>query len=119
MGFKFEKLEVWQRSIEYADELFQVADALPPKYQSSLGDQLRRAALSIPTNIAEGSGRDSGKSRVYFYRIAKGSVYETISLLVMLGKRSALSRDAYRTHYQEADEIAAILTKLANSNPST
>ncbi|MCA9933976.1 MAG: four helix bundle protein [Ardenticatenaceae bacterium] len=119
MGFKFEKLEVWRRSVEYADKLFQVVDTLPAKYQSSLGDQLRRAALSIPTNIAEGSGRDSDKSRVYFYRIAKGSVYETISLLVMIGKRGALDRDAYRTHYQEANEIAAILTKLANPSPKT
>lgn len=117
MGFKFEKLEVWKRSINYADEMFQVADALPQKYQFSLGEQLRRAALSIPTNIAEGSGRDSGKARTYFYRIAKGSVYETISLLVMFGKRSVLSREAYQTHYKEANEIAAILTKLANSEP--
>lgn len=119
MGFKFERLDVWRRSIDFADALFQVADALPQKYQLSLGEQLRRAALSIPTNIAEGSGRDSSKSRSYFYQIAKGSVYETVSLLVMLGKRGLLSREAYRTHYNEANEIAAILTKLANSEHPT
>jgi len=113
MGFKFEKLDVWKRSIDFADALFQIADDLPQKYQFSLGEQLRRAALSIPTNIAEGTGRDSIKSRYYFYRIAKGSVYETISLLVMIGKRGFLDREAYRIHYQEANEIAAILTKLA------
>lgn len=113
MGFKFEKLDVWKRSIELADELFQIADDLPQEYQFSLGEQLRRAALSIPTNIAEGSGRDSVKSRSYFYRVAKGSVYETISLLVMIGKRGILSHETYRVHYQEANEIAAILTKLA------
>jgi four helix bundle protein len=67
MGFKFEKLDVWKRSIDFADELFQIADDLPQQYQFSLGEQLRRAALSIPTNIAEGSGRDSVKSRSYFY----------------------------------------------------
>lgn len=117
MGFKFEKLDVWKRSINYANELFQVADTLPQKYQFSLGEQLRRAALSIPTNIAEGSGRDSSKSRSHFYRIAKGSVYETVSLLVMIGKRGNLSREAYQTHYTEANEIAAILTKLADSEP--
>ena len=78
MGFKFEKLDVWKRSIDFADELFEIADELPQKYQFSLGEQLRRAALSIPTNIAEGSGVDSPKSRANFYRIAKGSVYETV-----------------------------------------
>ena len=77
------------------------------------------AALSIPTNIAEGSGRDSGRARVYFYRIAKGSVYETISLLVMMGKRGVLSRETYQKNYREADEIAAILTKLADAEPLT
>ena len=118
MGFKFEKLDVWKRSIDFADELFQIADDLPQKYQFSLGEQLRRASLSIPTNIAEGSGRDSAKSRAYFYRIAKGSVYETVSLLVMIGKRGVLSRETYRMHYEEANEIAAILTKLANPKPS-
>ncbi|MFN2247984.1 MAG: four helix bundle protein [Candidatus Promineifilaceae bacterium] len=49
----------------------------------SKGDQIRRAALSVPTNIAEGSGRDQLKEKKYFYRIAKGSVYEIVSLLVM------------------------------------
>ena len=114
MGFKFEKLDVWKRSIDYADEMFLIADDLPQKYQFSLGEQLRRAGLSIPTNIAEGTGRDSIKSRAYFYRIAKGSVYETVSLLVMIGKRGILNRETYRIHYKEANEIAAILTKLAN-----
>ena len=116
MGFKFEKLDVWKRSIDFADALFQIADGLPQKYQFSLGEQLRRAALSVPTNIAEGCGRDSIKSRAYFYRIAKGSI-ETVSLLVMIGKRGILSREIYRMHYKEANEIAAILTKLATPKP--
>ena len=56
MSFKFERLEVWQRAIEFANVLFDIADVLPQRYQFSLGEQLRKAALSIPTNIAEGSG---------------------------------------------------------------
>ena len=64
--FSFEKLEVWKRSLDFADEMFRLADKLPQRYQFSLGEQLRRAALSIPTNIAEGSGRESGKEQAYF-----------------------------------------------------
>jgi four helix bundle protein len=116
MAFKFEKLDVWKRSVDFADTMFQVADALPQNYQFSLGEQLRRAALSIPTNIAEGCGRDSLKERAYFYRIAKGSVYEVVSLLVIVGKRGFLQREQYRIHYQEANEIAAILTALSTQN---
>ena len=112
MSFKFESLDVWKRGIDFADTMFSVADELPQKYQFSLGEQLRRASLSIPTNVAEGSGRDGTKEKKYFYRIAKGSVYEVVSLLVMVGKRGFLDRDVYRKHYREANEIAAILTAL-------
>ena len=113
MSFKFERLDVWKRSIDFADRIYELADGLPQQYQFSLGEQLRRAALSIPTNIAEGTGRDSKKERQYFYRIAKGSVYEVISLLIMAGKRQCLSRDDYKAQYNEANEIAAMLTALA------
>jgi four helix bundle protein len=113
--FKFERLEVWKRSLEWADTLFDVADGLPQKYQFSLGEQLRRAALSVPTNIAEGSGRDGEKESAYFYRIAKGSVYEVVSLLAIAGKRGCLEREAYRSLYAESNEIAAMLTALMKS----
>ena len=115
MGFKFERLEVWKRSIDWANAMFDVATELPRKYQYSLGEQLRRAALSVPTNITEGSGQDKPKERNYFYRIAKGSVYEVMSLLVMTGKRGFLARDDYKTLCAEANEIAAMLTKLTNT----
>jgi four helix bundle protein len=113
MSFKFESLSVWKRSIDFADAMFSLADNLPQKYQFSLGEQMRRAALSIPTNIAEGSGRDKPKEKQYFFRIAKGSVYEVVSLMVIFGKRGCLDREIYKTHYQEANEIAAILTALS------
>jgi len=119
MSFKFESLDVWKRSIDFADAMFSLADEIPQKYQFSLGEQLRRAALSIPTNIAEGGGRDSTKEKQYFFRIAKGSVYEVVSLMVMIGKRGFLDRDLYRKHYQEANEISAILTSLAKPSDST
>ena len=115
MGFKFESLQVWRRSVDFADEMFSLADSMPRHYQRSIGEQLRRASLSVPTNIAEGSGRDSPKEKRYFFRIAKGSIYEVVSLLVMAGKRErgCLDDGSYRVHYGEADEIASILTSLS------
>ena len=113
MGFKFESLDVWKRSIDFADAMFVLAEAIPQQYQFSLGEQLRRAALSVPTNIAEGSGRDKPKEKKYFFRIAKGSVYEVVSLMVMMGKRGFLDGDRYREYRHEANEIAAILTALS------
>jgi four helix bundle protein len=110
VAFKFESFEAWKRAIEFADKMFDVADNLPQKYQFSLGEQLRRAALSIPTNLAEGSGRDNPKEKRYFYGLSKGSVYEVVSLLVMVGKRGCLTGEDYRRYYGEADEIAAMIT---------
>jgi four helix bundle protein len=112
MAFKFERLDVWQRAIDFANVMFDIADALPQPYQFSLGEQLRRAALSIPTNIAEGTGRDRPKESGYFYRISKGSVYECVSLLVMIGKRGHLERELYEGFRSDADELAAMLTGL-------
>jgi len=112
MSFKFESLDVWKRSINFADEMFTLAQTLPKEYQFSLGEQLRRASLSVPTNIAEGSGRDNPKEKQYFFRIAKGSVYEVVSLMVIIGKRGCLSHEKYRIYYHEANEIASILSVL-------
>ena len=113
MGFKFERLDVWRRSIEFADLMFSIAQTLPQEYQFSLGEQLRGASLSIPTNIAERCGRESAKEQKYFYRVAKGSVYEVVSLLTMIGKRGEFDRTTYRKNYDEANEIAAILSGLS------
>jgi four helix bundle protein len=115
MPFKFERFEAWKRAIDFADAMFELADGLPQRLQFSLGEQLRRAALSIPTNLAEGSGRDNPREERYFYGLAKGSVYEVVSLLVMMGKRGYLNRDKYREHYGEADELAAMITGAIRS----
>lgn len=115
MPFKFEKLEAWQQAIDFCDSIISFADRLPQRYQFSLGEQLRRAAISIPTHIAEGSGRDNPKESHYFYVIAKGSVYETISLLVVCGKRNALTQEEYVQLYEQADSLAAIIHGLARA----
>jgi len=118
MTFRFERFEAWGRAVEFANAMFDVAEGLPQRCQFSLGEQLRRAALSVPTNLAEGSGRDSPKEERYFYGVAKGSLYEVVSLLVMIGKRGHLAREAYREHYREADEIAAMIVGAIRSTRS-
>ena len=115
MSFRFERFEAWKRAVAFADAMFEVADRLPQKYQFSLGEQLRRAALSIPTNLAEGSGRDSPKEERYFYGVAKGSLYEVVSLLVMVGKRGCLKQEEYREHHSTADELAAMISGAIKS----
>jgi four helix bundle protein len=113
--FKFERFDAWERAIKFANELWLLSETMPKLHQYSLGDQLRRATLSIPTNIAEGSGRDFPKERGYFYGVAKGSIYECVSLLEMAKLRGFISDEVRQHHYQEADTLAAILSATINT----
>ena len=111
----FEKLKVWQKSVDYAQILIKIADDLPQKYQFSFSDQLRRAALSIPSNIAEGAGRKGIKDRANFYSIAKGSVYETVNIIKLLERLELINRRKFNLNqvYSAAEEIAKMLYGLA------
>ena len=110
--FKFEKLEVWKKSVGLYEKVSEVADSIEQKEQFSLGEQIRRAALSISTNIAEGTGRERDKEHKYFFNIAKGSVYEVVSLLYVMKERGYLKTQNYEALYQQCDEIARILSRL-------
>ena len=112
--FKFQTLEVWKKSVEFANLMIEVAEQLPQKYQYSFGDQLRRAGLSIPNNIAEGNGRKTDKDSNNFYSISKGSVYECINILVILSKRNLIDWKKFNRErlYRLAEEIAKMLHGL-------
>lgn len=107
----FEKLIVWQKAMTFATECVRTANALPRKYQYSFSDQLRRAALSIPSNIAEGSGRNTKKDQAQFYAIAKGSLYESMNILILLSEVEGTIK--VQNHiYALAEEIARMLHSL-------
>ena len=65
--------------------------------------------------LVQGSGRAGGKEQAYFYGVAKGSVYEVVSLLTMVTKRGYLPQEDFHQHYETADEIAAMLSGLARA----
>ena len=76
---------------------------------------LRRAALSITNNLAEGSGRRTPASRRAFYDIAKGSIYEVISILAIARRRREVDLHEFDSFYQAGDEIASIISGLIES----
>ena len=71
----FRKLNVYQTAVRFLPLAAAIADSLPPRY-AAMAEQLRRASLSIPLNIAEGSGKSSGPDQRRFYTIARGSAME-------------------------------------------
>lgn len=84
----FEELVAWQRAMELCELVYRMQKALPKTETYGLGDQIRRAVVSIPSNIAEGFGRESTKDFLHFLMIARGSLFETqtqIKLAVRLG----------------------------------
>ncbi|MBI2267860.1 MAG: four helix bundle protein [Candidatus Blackburnbacteria bacterium] len=114
MSFQFQRLKVWEKAVELADLLISIADNLPQTYQFSFGEQLRRCALSVPSNIAEGSGRKTARDSGNFYTISRGSVYEAMNILVILSKRRLLKIDKSRRQkiYELAEEVCKMLTGL-------
>ena len=79
----YKELIVWQRAMELVAAAYQVARRLPRDEQFALGDQIRRSAVSIPSNIAEGYGRNSTKDYARFLSISRGSRYELETQLLL------------------------------------
>ena len=112
MPFLFEKLAVYQKALEFADRIGRVTDAFP-KGNYSLADQLRRASVSIPANIAEGNGRwHAGDRRTFFY-IARGSACECVPLLDLCSRRGLIEQQEHLELRQCVDEVSRMLTSLA------
>lgn len=71
-----ENLKVWKKAIDVVPDVYKLLRHLPSEERYGLADQIRRSAISIPSNIAEGYGRGSDKELIHFWGIARGSLYE-------------------------------------------
>jgi len=89
---KVEKLKVWQRSIELAKEVYQAISELPNDETYGLSMQIKRSAVSIASNIAEGAGRNTNKEFNHFLGIANGSSYELQTQLLLNEKLSLIKK---------------------------
>jgi four helix bundle protein len=93
MPFKFEKLEVWQLSLEYIDLMYELADKLPRSEDFNLKSQITRAATSIALNIAEGSTGQSDPEQNRFLGLAIRSLIETVACQRLIKRRNYLHDD--------------------------
>jgi four helix bundle protein len=108
----FEKLEVWKRAGRLAVD---ICRTLAKSKQYVLKDQMQRAAISIPSNIAEGSERDSKQDFIRFLRIAKGSAAELRTQTYIALKLELLNKDEADSFVNETKEISAMLQGLIRS----
>lgn len=105
-------LKVWQRSMDLAVTIYQKVRILPKEELFGLSDQMRRAVVSIPSNIAEGQQRNSLKEYIHFLYLAKGSLAELETQLLLCERLGYISIDQTEPMKKECAEIGKMLNVL-------
>ncbi len=113
--FPFEKLEVWQLAIDFADFVISLTDSLPQVKHIRLIGQMESAASSVAQNIAEGKGRQYKKEFIQFLYIAEGSLFEALTLTVIFKRRGLFAEKDALEIRKRAELIDRKLHGLINS----
>ena len=117
--FGFEKLQVWQKSRQLSLTIYKSTILFPKEEKFGLVSQMRRAAISISSNIAEGTGRHSSKDRARFTEIAYGSALELLNQCILSNDLEFLSDEQYTSTRSSISEITAMLDGLYKSQKRT
>ncbi|MFA4889366.1 MAG: four helix bundle protein [Candidatus Omnitrophota bacterium] len=115
MGFKFERLKVWQRAVDFCTEIHKLTRKFPKEELYILTSQLKRAADSVALNIAEGSTGQTNAEFRLFINYAIRSAIEVVTCLYIGKNREIISAADFTKFYNEAEEIVKMLQGLRNS----
>ena len=110
-----EKLDVWQKAIEFVVSVYKMTDSFPRDERFGLISQIRRAAVSVPANIAEGAARRSAKEFRYFLSNAQGSVSELATELLIARKLGYVNQETFDVRNDELTSIGRMILGLARS----
>ena len=113
--FTHKNLEVWKKSIKFSTELYRVTKQFPQEELYGITSQMRRAAISIPSNISEGYGRRSEKEKYRFLTIALGSTSEIETQLILCSELGFIDNEVYNKLNNSLLEIIRMLSSLANT----
>jgi four helix bundle protein len=113
--FNFEKLDVWQEAINFADSVYALTRTFPEAERFGLTNQMRRAAVSISSNLAEGSSRSSRPDFARFVEIATGSLFEVVSQSTISKRQGFLSEDDFARLYSACEKQSKMLSGLRRS----
>ena len=109
---------VWQKAMDLTDEIYRIIKLLPKEEQFALSQQMRRSAVSVPSNIAEGHGRQTEKDFRQFLSVAQGSLYELQTQLFICLRQHFLSETQAASALELCDEVGKMLTKLITAPSS-
>jgi four helix bundle protein len=113
-GFNFERLDVWQRAVELASFVYGFTKEFPADEKFGITSQMRRAAVSVSSNIAEGSSRSSRTDFARFVELAVGSLYELVSQGFIARRQGLLAEPDFHKLYAESEELIRMLSGLRN-----
>lgn len=113
--YSFQKLNVWQEAKQLVIDVYNLLDSFPKFEKYSLCDQLRRAVVSVPSNIAEGSGRKSLKEQIRFLEIAYGSLMETFNQLMIAIDLTYITEESVEAIKPRIDAVAKMINGLSNA----
>ncbi len=119
MAQHYKDLIAWQKAMELVNVLYDATEAFPRREIYSLTDQMRRAAVSVPSNIAEGQAHYSNREFRHFLRHARGSLAELETQILIAQRRNYLSEPQTAELLRRAHEVGRILSGLINSLKAT
>jgi len=108
----YKDLEIWKKGVRFAIEIYQITREFPSHEQFGLISQLRRAASSVPANIAEGYGRESTKSYIQFLKISRGSLNEIETFLYIGFGLGYLDKAKLDEQIEKTTEIGKMMNSL-------
>lgn len=104
------KLDAWKKSVELVTEVYAITDRFPDREKFGLSAQMRRCAVSIPSNIAEGSARLNQREYLQFVGIARGSLSELETQMIIAGKLGFV--DTVHTVFEQLDDVNRVVNGL-------
>lgn len=115
LTYSFEKLNVWQEAKKLVVDVYHLLDEFPKFEKYALCDQIRRAIVSVPSNIAEGSGRKSLKEQIRFLEISYGSLMETFNQLLIAIDLTYITEESVEAIKPRIDAVAKMINGLSVS----
>ncbi len=114
----YRELLIWQKGMDITEKVYQLTKSFPMEEQYGLTSQIKRSSISIPSNIAEGYGRNSTKSYLHFTKIALGSLFELETQLLLAYKLNFIKNEEHYTTImylitEESKMISSFIKKLS------
>jgi len=113
----FKKLNIWVKSIALVKEIYLISNKFPKEEQYGLTSQMKRAAVSIPANIAEGSAKSSNKDFSRFLEFSLGSIFELETLIIIAKELKYINEETFSSIDKQIQEVELMIKSFLSQLP--